>query len=94
MLHATYRGRTRLPQQHYATARDCGGVRRTQEDEITSTVFGPLALMPQETSYRFWSRLVAEVPGNAAGWSHEIYSGRVMTVVDTLQKFIQQRQGS
>ena len=68
MLHATYRGKTRLPQQHYATARNFGGVRRTQEDEITSTVFGPLALMPQETSYRFWSRFVDEVPDNTAGW--------------------------
>lgn len=67
MLHATYRHKTRLPQQQYASATSLGAARRTQEDEITSTVFGPLTLMPHEVAYRFWKRLVKEEPGDTRG---------------------------
>ena len=49
MLHAARKNKTRLPAQRYAAWSASGEARRTQEDEITSTIFGPLDFMPQET---------------------------------------------
>ncbi len=48
MLHAIYRKKSQLPTHRYVTSAKAQDTRRTQEDEITSTIFGPLDFMPTE----------------------------------------------
>lgn len=60
MLHATHRHKTKLPYQRYAMHRELGDDRRTQEDEITSTIFGPLDFMQKTTANRIVNQLLEE----------------------------------
>jgi hypothetical protein len=50
MLHAIHNRKSRLPFLRYVAGSDGQGHRRTQEDEITSIVFGPLDFMPEATT--------------------------------------------
>ncbi len=68
MLHATFHEKTRLPQQRYADKRSTG-IRRTQEDEITSIVFGAIDLLPDRDAYHFWMRLIGEDASDPSGWT-------------------------
>ncbi|WP_308388527.1 hypothetical protein [Acidithiobacillus sp. AMEEHan] len=49
MLHAIENKKSRLPFERYVSAAERTGERRTQEDEITSTIFGPLDFFSEET---------------------------------------------
>lgn len=49
MLHAIENKKSRLPFTRYVSASERQGERRTQEDEITSTIFGPLDFFSEET---------------------------------------------
>lgn len=46
MLHAICSNKSQLPAHRYVASANAQDARRTQEDEITSTVFGPLDFMP------------------------------------------------
>jgi len=50
MLHAIHNRKSRLPFLRYVASADEKGHRRTQEDEITSIVFGPIDFMPETTA--------------------------------------------
>jgi hypothetical protein len=53
MLHAIIQNKTQC-HRRYLGHRDDDGHRLTAEDEITSTVFGPLNFMEVEPVFRFW----------------------------------------
>ncbi len=72
MLHAFTRGKSSLHRTRYLGSKkfDDGlgeeEKRKTQEDEITSIVFTPLALMPEAWIARFWHKLLVEKASNKA----------------------------
>jgi len=57
MLHAAFSHKTRLPAHRYVSARQTNESRRTQEDEITSVVFGPLDFMATDSRRRLVAHL-------------------------------------
>lgn len=60
MLHAFAHKKSRLYQRYlHRSQREPGGERATQEDEITSTIFGSLELLPEAEVAKFWAKLVA-----------------------------------
>ena len=61
MLHAIYRKKSQLPAQRYVASAGAQDTRRTQEDEITSTIFGPLDFMPAE-ALMSWNQSCGLVP--------------------------------
>lgn len=65
MLYACHRHKTQLPAQRYAQAHSPQDGRRTQEDEITSTIFGPLVFMPEATRRRIAALLFENLDANA-----------------------------
>ncbi|MGC8508800.1 MAG: hypothetical protein ACP5NM_11105, partial [Thiomonas sp.] len=62
MLHAVERKKTSLPQGRYGFVREASERRRTQEDEITSIVFGPLEFLDESDVARLWLYLIGETP--------------------------------
>jgi hypothetical protein len=60
MLHATARAKSRL-YQRYLGKRDEDERRVHEEDEITSTIFGPLDFMQTEEVEQFWRQLLKSV---------------------------------
>jgi hypothetical protein len=72
MLHAFTRGKSSLHLTRYLGSKkfdesfDEATQRNTAEDEITSIVFTPLALMPEEWIARFWHKLLLAKVANKA----------------------------
>lgn len=64
MLHAIDKGKTKF-YHRYLGKRDGTEHKVHEEDEITSTVFGPLDFLPALDVYRFWSRILHST-GHAA----------------------------
>ncbi|MBU2772506.1 hypothetical protein HMI48_00830 [Acidithiobacillus ferrooxidans] len=62
MLHAIHHHKSRLPAQRYVASANARGPRRTQEDEITSTVFGPLDFMQAATQGKIIAALFGREP--------------------------------
>lgn len=62
MLHATHSRKSRLPFERYVASANEQGHRRTQEDEITSIVFGPLDFMSETTVKRIVAALFSSEP--------------------------------
>jgi hypothetical protein len=60
MLHAIEKSKTRIPTR-YLGDRDGIELRVSEEDEITSTVLGPLDFLTAAENHRFWQRLLASV---------------------------------
>lgn len=58
MLHAILHRKTAVARRYYGR-REKGEVRITAEDEITSTVFGPLDFLSGELAARFWADIFA-----------------------------------
>ena len=58
MLHAIEKSKTRIPTR-YLGDRDGIELRVSEEDEITSTVLGPLDFLTAAENHRFWQRLLA-----------------------------------
>jgi hypothetical protein len=70
MLHAVERNKTSLPQGRYGFVREASERRRTQEDEITSIVFGPLEFLDESDVARLWLHLIGETPQSIdTAWS-------------------------
>lgn len=57
MLHAIDKGKTKF-YERYLGKRDGSEHKVYEEDEITSTVFGPLEFLPASEIYRFWCRVL------------------------------------
>jgi hypothetical protein len=62
MLHAICHRKISHHQRYRARDADYGGPVRA-EDEITSTILGPLAMFPASMSIEFWRHLLATTPG-------------------------------
>lgn len=60
MLHAIEKSKTRISRR-YLGYRDGIELRVSEEDEITSTVLGPLDFLTAAENHRFWQRLLASV---------------------------------
>lgn len=76
MLHAIYRKKSQLPAQRYAASAGAQDTRRTQEDEITSTIFGPLDFMSVEALRKVIGSLFErELPPKSSNISIEFWPG-------------------
>lgn len=62
MLHANHSRKSRLPFLRYVANANEQSHRRTQEDEITSIVFGPLDFMPEASVKRILAALFGSEP--------------------------------
>jgi hypothetical protein len=60
MLHAIEKSKTRISTR-YLGDRDGIELRVSEEDEITSTILGPLDFLSAAENHRFWQRLLASV---------------------------------
>jgi hypothetical protein len=60
MLHANEKSKTRISRR-FLGDRDGIELRVSEEDEITSTILGPLDFLSAAENHRFWQRLLASV---------------------------------
>lgn len=78
MLHAIDKGKTRF-YERYLGKRDGREHKVFEEDEITSTIFGPLEFLPAIDVYRFWCR-VLQLIGHAEFLPNEVPSDIQITL--------------
>lgn len=60
MLHAVAKAKTTYYKRYHGE-RDNFELKVSEEDEITSTIFGPLEFLTASDHYQLWRRVLAEV---------------------------------